>query len=177
MTDALIYQKMVSTFFFLPFSWVLTTRNLGVGSRTGAFWNQVISKSFLFILLVTQFMTKEKEKRLAGRWRHANLSIIFFNSPLLSNTSVPDSYPVAIYGYLKWEEWEKIGVIGRHGKGFPKRLNLTPISSHPKDTKIATEKESASVPTYRRNNDVARSQVVCRWLAVEHGAPGKWDES
>ena len=35
MKDASIYQKRVSTSFFLTLSWVLATRNLGVRSRTG----------------------------------------------------------------------------------------------------------------------------------------------
>ena len=50
----------------------------------------------------------------------------------------PRLVPVAIYVYLKWEEWEKIGVIGCGAReaweGIPARLKLTPISSHPKDT-------------------------------------------
>ena len=107
MKGALIYQKRVSSLFLLPFSWVLT-RNLGVGSHHFAA-KSFRSHFFLYCSSRSSWLWR-KNKRLARKWKHASQSIIFFNTPLLSNTSVPD--PVAIYVYLKWEEWEKIGVIG-----------------------------------------------------------------
>ena len=87
---------------------MLTTRNLGVGSHH--FEAKSFPHHFFLYCSSRNSWLRRKVKWLARKWKYASWSIIFFNTPLLSNASVPDSYPVAIYVYLKWEEWEKIGV-------------------------------------------------------------------
>ena len=60
--NALINQKRVSTFFYLPFSWVLTTRNVWVGSRTDIVLKPKSFRGhFLLIPPATQSMIKQKD--------------------------------------------------------------------------------------------------------------------
>ena len=59
MKNALINQKRVSTFFYLPFSWVLTIRNVWVGSRTDIVLKpKSFRDHFLLIPPATQSMIK-----------------------------------------------------------------------------------------------------------------------
>ena len=72
----LINQKRVSTFFYPPFPWVLTTRNVWVGSRTDIILKPKSFRShFLLIPLATQSMIKSKHNPWVGLPRTGSMKV------------------------------------------------------------------------------------------------------